>query len=159
MADNKKKNLPPEQQQYQNFQEKREVKRPILKNCIKAFLIGGLICFIGQIISTFYIYQFQFTEQTVGNPTTATLIFITMLLTGFGVYDRIGQFAGAGSAVPVSGFGNAVISAAIEHRTEGFILGVGGNMLKLAGPVIVYGVFSAFVVALIKTILIQWGGF
>ncbi|BAC13337.1 stage V sporulation protein AC [Oceanobacillus iheyensis] len=159
MADNKKKNLPPEQQQYQDFQEKREVKRPILKNCIKAFLIGGLICFIGQIISTFYIYQFQFTEQTVGNPTTATLIFITMLLTGFGVYDRIGQFAGAGSAVPVSGFGNAVISAAIEHRTEGFILGVGGNMLKLAGPVIVYGVFSAFVVALIKTILIQWGGF
>lgn len=159
MANNKKKNLPPEQQQYQEFQQKREVKRPILKNCIKAFLIGGLICFIGQIISTFYIYQFQFTEQTVGNPTTATLIFITMLLTGFGVYDRIGQFAGAGSAVPVTGFGNAVISAAIEHRTEGFILGVGGNMLKLAGPVIVYGVFSAFVVALIKTILIQWGGF
>ncbi|MFS0752019.1 stage V sporulation protein AC [Oceanobacillus sp. 1P07AA] len=158
MTNNKKKNLPPEQQKYQDFQQKREEKRPILKNCIKAFLIGGLICLIGQCISTFYLYQFNFTEQTVGNPTTATLIFITMLLTGFGVYDRIGQFAGAGSAVPVTGFGNAVISAAIEHRTEGFILGVGGNMLKLAGPVIVYGVFSAFVVALIKTILIQWGG-
>ncbi|OEH54496.1 stage V sporulation protein AC [Oceanobacillus sp. E9] len=158
MANNKKKNLPPEQQKYQDFQQKREAKRPILINCIKAFLIGGLICLIGQCISTFYLYQFNFTEQTVGNPTTATLIFITMLLTGFGVYDRIGQFAGAGSAVPVTGFGNAVISAAIEHRTEGFILGVGGNMLKLAGPVIVYGVFSAFVVALIKTILIQWGG-
>ncbi|GLO65823.1 MULTISPECIES: stage V sporulation protein AC [Oceanobacillus] len=158
MANNKKKNLPPEQQKYQDFQQKREAKRPILINCIKAFLIGGLICLIGQCISTFYLYQFHFTEQTVGNPTTATLIFITMLLTGFGVYDRIGQFAGAGSAVPVTGFGNAVISAAIEHRTEGFILGVGGNMLKLAGPVIVYGVFSAFVVALIKTILIQWGG-
>ena len=81
-----------------------------------------------------------------------------MLLTGFGFYDRIGQFSGAGSAVPVTGFGNAVISAAIEYRTEGFILGVGGNMLKLAGPVIVYGVFAAFVIALIKTILIQWGG-
>lgn len=81
-----------------------------------------------------------------------------MFLTGFGVYDRIGQFAGAGSAVPVTGFGNAVVASAIEHRTEGFVLGVGSNMLKLAGPVIVYGVFSAFVVALIKTILIKWGG-
>ncbi|PAV28804.1 stage V sporulation protein AC [Virgibacillus profundi] len=158
MADKKKKNLPPDAQEYQAFQKQREVKRPIFKNCIKAFLVGGFICFIGQIISTFYIHFFNFTEQTVGNPTVATLIFITMLLTGFGVYDRIGQFSGAGSAVPVTGFGNAVISSAIEHRTEGFVLGVGSNMLKLAGPVIVYGVFSAFVIALIKTILIKWGG-
>lgn len=81
-----------------------------------------------------------------------------MLLTGFGAYDRIGQYAGAGSAVPVTGFGNAVISAAIEHRSEGFVLGVGGNMFKLAGSVILFGVFSAFVVALIKTILTTWGG-
>ena len=158
MADEKKKNLTPEAQEYQAFQEKREIKRPLLRNCVKAFLVGGFICFIGQLISNFYIYNFDFTEQTAGNPTTATLIFITMLLTGFGLYDKIGQFSGAGSAVPVTGFGNAVISSAIEHRTEGFILGVGTSMLKLAGPVIVYGVFSAFVVALIKTILIQWGG-
>lgn len=158
MANQKKKNLPPDAQEYQAFQEKREIKRPLLLNCIKAFFVGGFICFIGQLISTFYIYNFHFTEQTAGNPTTATLIFITMLLTGFGLYDRIGQFSGAGSAVPVTGFGNAVISSAIEHRTEGFILGVGSNMLKLAGPVIVYGVFAAFVVALIKTALIQWGG-
>ncbi|WP_047982179.1 stage V sporulation protein AC [Ornithinibacillus contaminans] len=157
MADKKKKKLPPQAQQYQTFQQEREVKRPIVKNCIKAFLVGGFICFIGQLISTFYMYFFNFTEQTVGNPTTATLIFITMLLTGFGIYDRIGQFAGAGSAVPVTGFGNAVISAAIEHRTEGYVLGVGGNMFKLAGSVILFGVFSAFIVALIKTILIQWG--
>lgn len=158
MADQKKKKLTPEAQEYQAFQEKREIKRPLLRNCVKAFLVGGFICFIGQLISNFYIYNFNFTEQTAGNPTTATLIFITMLLTGFGLYDKIGQFSGAGSAVPVTGFGNAVISSAIEHRTEGFILGVGTNMLKIAGPVIVYGVFSAFVVALIKTILIQWGG-
>src|SRR5699024_5229970 len=129
------------------------------KNCLKAFFVGGFICLIGQFITTFYIYFFDFTEQTAGNPTVATLIFITMLLTGFGVYDRIGQFAGAGSSVPVTGFGNSVISAAIEHRTEGFVLGVGGNMFKLAGSVILFGVFSAFVIALIKTILIQWGGF
>lgn len=152
MANKKKQQLPPEAQHYQNLQKKREIKRPIVKNCIKAFLVGGLICLFGQLIATFYIYFFDFTEQTSGNPTVATLIIITMFLTGFGVYDHIGQFSGAGTAVPVTGFANAVISSAIEHRTEGFILGVGTNMLKLAGPVIVYGVFSAFVIALIKTI-------
>lgn len=157
MADEKKKKLPPSAQEYQAFQQEREIKRPVIKNCLKAFFVGGLICLIGQVITTCYIYFFDFTEQTAGNPTIATLIFITMLLTGFGIYDHLGQFAGAGSAVPVTGFGNAVISAAIEHRTEGFVLGVGTNMLKLAGPVIVYGVFSAFVIALIKTLLMKWG--
>jgi len=152
MADQKKKQLPPEAQQYQAMQKKRETKRPVIKNCIKAFLVGGFICVIGQLITTFYIYFFNFTEETAGNPTVATLIIITMFLTGFGIYDHIGQFAGAGTAVPVTGFANAVISSAIEHRPEGYILGVGSNMLKLAGPVIVYGVFSAFVIALIKTI-------
>jgi stage V sporulation protein AC len=154
----KQKNLTPQQQNYQKLQQKHEFKRPVLKNCIKAFLVGGLICVIGQAISYFYIYFFNFTEQTAGNPTVATMVFLSMLLTGFGIYDRIGQFAGAGSAVPVTGFGNAVISAAIEHRTEGFVLGVGGNMFKLAGSVILFGVFSAFVVALIRTLLAKWGG-
>lgn len=103
-----------------------------------------MICAIGQAISYFYIIFFDFTEQTAGNPTVATIIFIAMLLTGFGLYRKLGQFAGAGSAVPVSGFGNAVISAAIESRTEGFVLGVGSNMFKLAGSVILFGVVSAF---------------
>ena len=158
MSKSKKKKLTPVQQEYKALQQQRETKRPLFKNCIKAFLTGGIICLIGQAIQTFYIYFFDFTEQTAGNPTVATLIFISMLFTGFGVYDRIAQFGGAGSAVPVTGFGNAVISAAIEHRTEGFVLGVGGNMFKLAGSVILFGVFSAFVIATIKTILIQWGG-
>ncbi|MCS0672545.1 stage V sporulation protein AC [Cytobacillus firmus] len=153
----KNANKTPEQQQYEQLEQKHELKRPVLKNCIRAFWVGGLICIIGQAITYFYIYFFNFTEQTAGNPTVATMIFISMLLTGFGVYDRLGQFGGAGSAVPVTGFGNAVISAAIEHRTEGFVLGVGGNMFKLAGSVILFGVFSAFVVALIKTLLIMWG--
>ncbi|TKC18311.1 stage V sporulation protein AC [Robertmurraya kyonggiensis] len=152
-----KDNQSKEQQQYQSLEKKYEVKRPVLKNCIKAFFVGGLFCLIGQAVSYFYIYFFNFTEQTAGNPTVATMVFFSMLLTGFGVYDHIGQFAGAGSAVPVTGFGNAVISAAIEHRTEGFVLGVGGNMFKLAGSVILFGVFSAFIVALIKTLLIKWG--
>ncbi|MFB5282477.1 stage V sporulation protein AC [Peribacillus sp. Hz7] len=143
------------QEAYQKLQSKHELKRPVFKNCVKAFLVGGMFCLIGQAITYFYIYYFDFTEQTAGNPTVATMVFLSLLLTGFGVYDHIGQFGGAGSAVPVTGFGNAVISAAIEHRTEGFVLGVGGNMFKLAGSVILFGVFSAFVVALIKTIYLK----
>ncbi|WHY79004.1 stage V sporulation protein AC [Neobacillus sp. WH10] len=157
MPTTKQKNTTPQQRNYQQLQQKHEIKRPVLKNCLKAFFVGGFICVIGQAVSYFYIYFFDFTEQSVGNPTVATMVFFSMLLTGFGVYDRLGQFAGAGSAVPVTGFGNAVISAAIEHRTEGFVLGVGGNMFKLAGSVILFGVFSAFVVALIKTLLVIWG--
>lgn len=153
----KKAQKTPEQKNYQKLEQQHETKRPVLKNCIRAFWVGGLFCIVGQAISYFYIYFFNFTEQTSGNPTVATMVFIAMLLTGFGVYDRIGQYAGAGSAVPVTGFGNAVISASIEHRTEGFVLGVGGNMFKLAGSVLLFGVFSAFVIALIKTILIRWG--
>lgn len=153
----KKKNLTPVQQQYQQLEQKHEIKRPVWKNCLNAFWVGGLICAVGQAITYFYIYFFDFTEQTAGNPTVATMIFISMLLTGFGVYDHIGQFGGAGSAVPVTGFGNSVIAAAIEHRTEGFVLGVGGNMFKLAGSVILFGVFAAFVVALIKTLLTMMG--
>ncbi len=158
MANKKRKNLTPTQQDYYQFQSERETKRPVLMNCLKAFLVGGIICAIGQAIQLFYIYNFNFTQQTAGNPTVATVIFISMILTGIGVYDHLGQFAGAGSAVPVSGFGNAVISACIEHRTEGFVLGVGSNMFKLAGSVVLFGTFSAFIVALIKTILIRWGG-
>ncbi|KUP09010.1 stage V sporulation protein AC [Bacillus coahuilensis m2-6] len=146
-----------EQIAYEKVEKRYETKRPLLRNCLKAFLVGGIICTIGQGITYFYIYFFNFTEQTAGNPTVATMVFIAMLLTGFGVYDKIAQFAGAGSAVPVTGFGNSVISAAIEHRTEGFVLGVGGNMFKLAGTVILFGVFSAFVIALIKSSLIQLG--
>jgi len=150
------KKLTQEQKEYQKLQQKHEAKRPILKNCLKAFVVGGLICVIGQLISLMYLYYFNFTERTVGNPTVATMVFISMLLTGFGVYDKIGQFSGAGSSVPVTGFGNAVISSAIEHRTEGYVLGVGGNIFKLAGSVILFGVFSAFVVALIKTLWLMW---
>jgi stage V sporulation protein AC len=152
-----KKQKTPQQKQFEQLEKKHETKRPVLLNCIKAFFVGGFICLIGQAVTYFYIYFFNFTEQTAGNPTVATMVFFSMLLTGFGVYDHIGQFAGAGSAVPVTGFGNAVISAAIEHRTEGLVLGVGGNIFKLAGSVIVFGVFSAFVIALIKTLLIKWG--
>ncbi|MBM7094720.1 MULTISPECIES: stage V sporulation protein AC [Alteribacter] len=150
--------LTPEQKKYQQTAQKHEIKRPVIKNIIKAFFVGGFICCIGQAIQLFYMYQFDFNEKTAGNPTVATLIFIAVLLTGFGVYDRFAQFSGAGTAVPVTGFANSIASAAIEHKTEGYVLGVGGNMFKLAGSVIVFGTFAAFVIALILTLTGIEGG-
>jgi len=157
VSNKKKKKLTPIQQEYQDFAKDREPKRPVIKNCIRAFLVGGLICFIGQVLTWFFIKYFGFTEKTAGNPTSAVLIIISILLTGFGVYDHIAQWAGAGTAVPVTGFANTIASASIEHRTEGYVLGVGGNMFKLAGSVIAFGVFSAFVVAIVK-LTIKWLG-
>lgn len=142
---------------YAKLEKEKSPQTPLLKNLFKAFLTGGIICLVGQLVSLFYIMFFDFTERTASNPTVATMIFFAMLLTGFGQYKKIGQFGGAGAAVPITGFGNAVVSSAIEHKTEGYVLGVGGNMFKLAGSVILFGVFSAFLVALIKTILVKLG--
>jgi stage V sporulation protein AC len=158
MSDKKKKNLTPTQQKYHIFVKGRQPKRPVARNCLMAFLVGGFICTIGQAVSYFYMTFFDFTEKTVGNPTVATMILIGVLLTGFGVYDHFAQWGGAGTAVPVTGFANAMASAAIEHRSEGFVLGVGGNMFKLAGSVIVFGTVAAFVIALIKVTIISLGG-
>jgi len=149
MSNKKKKKLTPTQQDYQQFAKDREPKRPIFKNCIKAFFIGGLICTFGQILQMFFIKYFHFSQENAGNPATAVIIILTVLLTGLGVFDHIAQFAGAGTVIPITGFANTIASASIEHQTEGYVLGVGGNMFKLAGPVIVYGVFSAFVVSLV----------
>ncbi|PLR66689.1 MULTISPECIES: stage V sporulation protein AC [Bacillaceae] len=135
---------------YKNKIKTYQPKPPYLLNCIKAFVVGGLICILGQGIQNMYMHFFDFTEKTAGNPTVATLILISALLTGFGVYDRIGQFAGAGSAVPVTGFANSMTSAALEHRSEGLVLGVATNMFKLAGSVIVFGVVAAYVVGIIR---------
>jgi stage V sporulation protein AC len=150
MSNKKNKKLTPTQQEYKIFAKAREPKRPVLLNSVRAFIAGGIIAVIGQGLQMMFIKYFKFTEVTAGNPTVAVLIIMSVLLTGFGVYDHIAQWAGAGTAVPVTGFANTVASASIEHRSEGYVLGVGGNMFKLAGPVIAYGVFSAFVVALIK---------
>ena len=146
-----------DEKKYAKLEKETSPKTPLMRNIIFAFLTGGTICLVGQFVSLFYMTFFDFTERTASNPTVATMIFFAMLLTGFGLYKKIAQFGGAGSAVPITGFGNAVISAAIEHKTEGYVLGVGGNMFKLAGSVILFGVFSAFVVALIKTILVKFG--
>lgn len=157
MSNKKKKKLTPTQQEYQDFAKEIEPKRPVLRNCIRAFLVGGTICTIGQLLQWFFMKYFNFTEKTAGDPATAVLIIISVLLTAFGVFDHIAQWAGAGTAIPITGFANTMASAAIEHKTEGYVLGVGGNMFKISGPVITYGVFSAFIVALVK-ITIKWLG-
>jgi len=158
MSSKKQKKLTPVQQEYQQFAKAREPKRPVLKNCLRAFLVGGIICTIGQGLMWVFMTYFGFDEKTAGSPTVAVLVFLSALLTSLGVYDHIAQWAGAGTAVPVTGFANTIASAAIEHRTEGYVLGVGGNMFKIAGPVIVYGVFSAFVVSIIKVVIKMLGG-
>ena len=157
MSNMKKKRLTTTQSQYNELQKSIEPKRPILKNCLKAFLVGGIICTIAQVLQLFFITYFNFNEKTAVSPTTIVLIFVSALLTGFGIYDHIGQWAGAGSAVPITGFANSIASASIEHKSEGFVLGVAGNMFQLAGAIIVYGVFSAFIVATIK-LTINWLG-
>ena len=157
MSNMKKKRLTTAQMQYDELQKSIEPKRPILKNCMKAFLVGGIICTIAQCLQLFFITYFNFDEKTAVSPTTIVLIFVSVLLTGFGIYDHIGQWAGSGSGVPITGFANSIASASIEHKSEGFVLGVAGNMFQLAGAIIVYGVFSAFVVATIK-LTINWLG-
>ncbi|PRX32624.1 stage V sporulation protein AC [Orenia metallireducens] len=158
MSNKKNKKLTPTQQQYQAFAKAREPEPSVVRNCLRAFLVGGLICTFGQALQMMFINYFNFTEETAGDPTVAVLIIISTLLTGFGMYDHIAQWAGAGTIIPVTGFANTVASASIEHRSEGFVLGVGGNMFKLAGSVIAYGVFSAFVVAIIKITIQALGG-
>jgi stage V sporulation protein AC len=154
----KRKNLTPVQQQYQDFARAREPQRPILANCIRAFIVGGIICTIGQGIQWFFMTYFNFDEKTAGDPTVAVLILISVILTSLGLYDHIAQWGGAGSAVPVTGFANTIASASLDHKSEGFVLGVGGNMFKIAGPVIVFGVFSAFIVAIVSVLIKSLGG-
>ncbi|TCT25637.1 stage V sporulation protein AC [Melghiribacillus thermohalophilus] len=141
-----------------NYKDTAKTYQPrpnVFLNCLKAFFVGGLICVIGQGLIQLYSTVFDFTEKEAGNPTLTTLILISAILTGFGVYDKLGQFAGAGSAVPVTGFANTITSAALEHKSEGLVLGVASNMFKLAGPVIVFGVVSAYIVGVIRYLIQQ----
>lgn len=144
-----------EQQAYQKLAQRHAPSKPILRNTVRAFLVGGVICLLGQVIQNLFIQYGHFTEKTAGNPTVAVLIFLSVVFTSFGVYDRFAIWAGCGSAVPVTGFANTMASAAMEFRAEGWIVGVGANMFRLAGPVVIYGVVSAFFVGLIRYIVIQ----
>lgn len=157
MSGKSKQKSTPMQQEYQALAKKQEPKRPVLKNSIKAFLVGGIICTVGQGCQWFYMNSLDYNKTTATNLTVATLIIIAVILTGLGLYDYIAQWGGGGSIVPVTGFANTMASAAMDHRSEGFVLGVGGNMFKIAGPVITFGVFSAFVIGVVAVILKSLG--
>lgn len=158
MSNMKKKKMTTTQQEFDALVKGIEPKRPLLKNCIRAFLSGGAICTIGQILQWIFINYFGFDEKTSVSPTLVVLIFVAALLTGFGVFDHISQWAGCGTAVPITGFANSIASASMEHKSEGLVLGVAGNMFRLAGAIFVYGVISAFIVATIKMTIIWLGG-
>lgn len=134
--------------EYSRLLKEKSPKSPVLKNCIFAFLIGGFICTLGEALTSLYTYL-KISEDDAKTLTSVTLVFIGVLLTVFGLYDRIAKHAGAGTLVPITGFANSVASPAIEFKFEGFVLGVGAKMFTLAGPVIVYGVTASVVYGLI----------
>lgn len=139
--------------EYQKLVQKNTPARPILKNMLWAFFVGGLICTLGQIFLN--IAQiWEGTKAEASAVTLAAMILVGTVLTGFGVYDEIAEKAGAGAAVPITGFANTVTAAAMEFRREGFLLGMGAKMFVIAGPVIVYGILSGFIVALIKSVVL-----
>lgn len=123
------------------------------KNCARAFGVGGLICCIGQFFRYMLEFLFGLSGDELAGTVSILLIFLGTLLTGLGVYDRIGRNAGAGSIVPITGFANSVCSPAIEFKTEGWIYGMAAKMFVVAGPIIVYGVLSGVIVGLIYLFL------
>ena len=125
---------------------------PIGKDCLWAFLVGGMICTIGQALLNLYSY-WGLDETNAGTATSMSLVAMSALLTGLSLYDDIAKHAGAGTLVPITGFANAVVSPALEFKTEGFILGVGAKMFTIAGPVIVYGVSASVVYGFIYWII------
>ena len=134
--------------EYTEYVEKKSKKSPVYKNCAFAFFIGGAICTIGQGLRDIY-SSLTGDEKITSSLVCVSLIFISVLLTGIGVYDKIARFAGAGTLVPITGFANAVSSAAIDNKSEGYILGVGAKMFIIAGPVIVFGLLSGTIYGVI----------
>lgn len=128
----------------------------VFKNCIKAFIIGGIICTMGQAFTNYYNYLFSDME-TAKAYNTITLVFISILLTGLGIYQKIAKFGGAGTLVPITGFANSVAAPVVEYKKEGQVFGVGCKIFIIAGPVILYGIFSSWVLGLIYYILKQFG--
>ena len=131
---------------YNQILKEEEVKRPVIKNAIKAFSIGGSICLFGQGLLWLFNDIFEIKKDTSNILMAMVLVFIASLLTGIGIFDKIGEFAGAGTIVPITGFANSLTSSALESKSEGIITGILTNMFKLAGAVIAAGIISAFIV-------------
>lgn len=142
--------------EYGKIVEKSSPKSSVLLNCAKAFLFGGAVCAAGQGVFEL-ISQWVSDEETVGALTSVTMIFFGVLLTAIGVYDKLAKFAGAGSLIPITGFANAMSSAAIEFKSEGFVKGVGARLFSIAGPVIVYGTVASVIYGAVLWVLHMFG--
>ena len=127
---------------YKQYADSRAPRSPVAKDCTRSFLVGGLVCCIGQALTDIYTKLCGMEKQDAGTLTAATLVLVAAILTGFGVFDRIAKFAGAGTLVPITGFANSVVSTAIDAKSEGLILGVGAKVFSVAGPVLLYGTLA-----------------
>lgn len=139
--------------EYNKLVDRKSPKSNILYDCFKAFWVGGTICLIGEIVSTLLKTFSQMEQSEISTWTCIIMIFLGALLTGIGVYDKIGRYAGAGSLVPITGFANGITSSAMEFKTEGFVLGTGAKMFAIAGPVIVYGTVASVVYGVVYWII------
>ncbi len=128
--------------EYNEYIKTKTPNSKIFSNCAKAFLVGGIICVIGQCIIWLY-EKWGLDKESAATCTSITLIFFGALLTGLDIYPKIAKFAGAGTIVPITGFANSVVSPALEAKTEGMVLGVGAKIFTIAGPVILYGIFAS----------------
>ena len=142
--------------EYAEYVKKKAKKSPIYKNCAFAFLIGGAICTLGQGLKDIY-FSLTGDEKITSSLVCISLIFLSVLLTGIGVYDNIARFAGAGTLVPITGFANGVASCAIEFQKEGQVFGIGCQIFRIAGPVILYGIFSSWLLGVIYWVLKLFG--
>ena len=134
---------------YKKYADARAKKSPTLKNCFFAFLIGGAICTIAEILHYIFENALDMEKENAATLVSVTLVFAAALLTGIGVFDKIAKLAGAGTLVPITGFANAVVSPAIDTKNEGWVLGVGAKIFTIAGPVILYGILSGAVYGVI----------
>ena len=147
----------PAQQEYDRLVKQVSPRSEVFGALIKAFVVGGLICCLGQGLNYIGEHLLLLDTASESTLTSTALIFLSALLTGLGVYDKLGQFAGAGSIVPITGFANSIVSPAMEFKREGFVLGVGAKMFVVAGPVLVYGIASSVIYGVIYFILQSMG--
>ena len=138
--------------QYQDYVDKKSPNSPIIKNCLCAFFVGGLICCIGQVILDICKARGLSIELS-GTVCSIVLIGLSAFLTGLNIFNKIGKFAGAGSLIPITGFANSIVSPAMEYKSEGYVMGVGAKMFTVAGPVLVYGISASILVGLVYFVL------
>jgi len=143
-----------QQEEYHHLVNRVKPKPPVIKNCLWAFVVGGLICVIGQLILN-YLLMLGINKVDAGSLDSIIMIFLGALFTGLGVYDDLGQKAGAGSIVPITGFANAIVASAMEFKREGYIFGVGARIFSVAGPTLVFGFVASVLIGLIKLWMIH----